>query len=303
MRTLSQRPTRAHGSARHLAAATLAGLLLLPLSSASAQLINAIKRKAAQALEQRMDDKMSARMDSMSARMAAQAVGNAEGFSLNANVATEPAYAFSVVATYEFSGTERGAAQPAMRMAMHFNETQPFFASRVFNISDGKRSSGDDIQDVTMIFDGKNAAMVTLLNGADGKLSMAYSWKDAAQYASDTSETETPSTTATMERIGTRTILGYNATGYRMVDGDVTTDVWMTTDLDLRFDRMMRASSSVKQTRSAVPAVAPDGMLLESVTRSARDNTEFTMRAVAIDTKANVTFTMAEYPRLGAPTR
>lgn len=292
-----------------LLAMLLAMLLAVPTASASAQLINAIKRKAAQAIEKRAGEKLGARADSMEgdsvatsddgappkrgAEKGAMSRGALTGLGMLPNAPTESSYTFDVIASYELTSTEKGKAEPPMQMTLHFNRTQPYFGTKMTETS-GKR----DQQEIFAIFDGKNESMVMLMSDGDGKMSMANRWKNAAESMRDT---VMAANAATVEAIGTRTILGFSATGYRITDGDAVSEVWLTTEVAMRFGAIMSASSSVKKSKAAIPSNIPDGMLLESTTKNARDRTEIVMRATAVDTKANVTINMVDYPRMGGP--
>lgn len=309
MRLPSRPRRRSHLTPFVLAVGLFTALLATPTASASAQLINAIKRKAAQAIEKRAGDKAGTRADSATAETdtasdesasakgkaarGAPSMGAPAGFGMLPNAPTESSYTFDVIVSYELTSTEKGKTEPAIQMTLHFNRLQPYFGTK-FTEKSGKNGQ----QETFAIFDGKNESMVMLMSDADGKMSIANRWKDAAKFAGDT---VIPVTTTTVEKIGTRTISGYTAQGYRLTDGDVVSETWVTTEVAVRFGAIMRASSTMKQAKGTIPTGVPDGLLLESTTRNARDKSEVVMRATSIDTKASVTINMADYPRMGGP--
>jgi hypothetical protein len=309
----------------------VAALLVASASSARAQLIRGIGRRAADAVERKAEQKIDRKIDEKIEQAADRIVnrsfdaifgpestgqeskssgggGSAAGarlFSLMPNAPTEAHYDFDVVLSYEVVDSPKSRkAEPDGLMMMHFNSGGQFGGAR-FTSTDASKKNNEAF----IIFDGKNESMVMLFAADEGKFSVAYGWKDAARYV-DTNAGKTPSAgTATpaeaeadairFSKLGTKTIAGYKADGYRSEDEKTIVDMWVSTDASIAYSRMMAASSTMKQMRGTVPSTQPVGMLLETVFTDRQSGDKGRMTAIKIEKNAKVRVDMQEYPRAG----
>jgi hypothetical protein len=295
---------------------TLRRTLLLPAAliatsalatRADAQIMRAIQRKAADAVAQKAEAKLDAKIEQMAEKAVNGSYdaifGGLEGggsiVKLPADAKTADRYAFSIVSTMTLSSTSKSGKQEGVAtMKMHFNPAESYTATQVIS-QDLKESGGT----ATIIFDVENEAMVMLMETEGNKFSMAYSWKEAlaaAEKANATDDVQWDETESwkSWTRIGTKTIAGYSATGYRSTDGDATVEVWVTRDPVLAGAGLFGANGGIKQLRGRLPEEYPTGMLLEMTSKD-KDGQVSELRTTEINTRASVRFTMADYPRMG----
>ncbi len=275
---------------------------------ADAQIMRAIQRKAADAVAQKAEAKLDAKIEQMAEKAVngsydALFGGIESGASgmmkLPGDAKTAERYSFSIVSTMTLSsinasGKEEGVAT----MKMHFNPAEAYTATQV--ISQDLKDAGGN---ATVIFDLEHEAMVMLMEAEGTKFSMAYGWKEAAAAAEkaaakDEVNWEEAESWKTWTRIGTRTIAGYSATGYRSTDGESTVEMWVTRDAALGGASLFGVNGGLKQMRGKLPEEYPTGMLLEMTAKDAKGNTS-RMVTTNIDTRASVRFTMSDYPRMG----
>jgi hypothetical protein len=307
----------------------LAVLALLSAVSAPANgqsLLDRLKKKAQDAIEQKAEDKMNAKLDAMAEKLVDNSfaalfgdssatgaggaaatsgarndgTGAARGlppFSLGANAKTEDRYTFSVVVTSEIESAERdGKSAGKAVLKMHFNPSTAYTGTLIEAV-DGKR------QDAAFaILDAKNKSMVMLMVADKNKFSIAYDWTEAERYAQEHPEPavnwDTVTTWRGFKRIGTKTIAGFPTEGYRAEGADGTVEFWVSHDRRLTAGGMFGANSSLKQLRGRIPDEMPQGMPLE-MTSTSPSGERVTLRVTNINTSANVTYLMADYPRVG----
>jgi hypothetical protein len=310
----------------------ITALLAMSATTASAQILRGIGRKAADAIERKTEQKIDSEIEKAAERLVERSFEsmfggedttgskNSKGssrssrmFNLMPNAPTEDRYDFDAVFTYEIENYEGGKSNgDKALMMMHFNSAGKYAGTR-FLAADKKKEDGE----LFVIFDVKNQSMVMLMESEkDGKMSMAYSWKDALKYADTTtpppaaarpSGRQTPpaaatTPTATYSKLGSKNIAGYATEGYRYDTPDGTMDVWIANDPSLTYGRMMGAASSMKQVRGNIPQDHPVGMLMETVTVDKKSGDKGRMTVTKIQKNANVKVDMAQYPRLGKAT-
>jgi hypothetical protein len=64
-------------------------------------------------------------------------------------------------------------------------------------------------------------------------------------------------------KIGTKTIAGYSAEGYRTETADGNAEIWVAHDARLAVGNMFAANSNLKQMKGRVPDDYPQGMLIQ----------------------------------------
>ena len=184
-----------------------------------------IKKKAAEAVTQKAEDKVNAKIDEMSQKMvdnsfaamfgdsaSAAAKGGAGGgglpFTLGGNAKTEDAYTFNVVSTMEI---ESSKSKDKAILKMHFNTNEPYTGTSIVS-ADPKKQQGSAF----VVLDAKNQAMVMMMASEKSKFSIAYGWKEATKYAQPAAPREqvnwdTVKVWRNYSKIGSKTIAGFSA--------------------------------------------------------------------------------------------
>ena len=301
------------------ACAALVAAVSMPARGQS--IFDRIKKKAEDAVAQKAEDKVNSKIDEMSRKMvdnsyaslfgdSASAGGGGSGaksgpgggglpFSLSSNAKTESSYNFNVVTTMEIESSKQSGKASLTSM---YNTSESYVGMKIVS-PDDKKSNGTAF----IVLDAKNQAMVMLMSTDTSKSSVVFGWSDAQKYAQPTTSTpreqvnwDTVKVWRNYTRIGTKTIAGYKADGYRMEGQDGTADVWVSHDAALAGGGMFGAGSGLKQLKGRMPADYPTGMLLQVVSVNNKTGEKGSMTVTNIDTNAHMTIAMSEYPRLGA---
>jgi len=292
-------------------AATLAFTLSTPARPQG--ILDRIKKKAADAVTQKAEDKVNSKIDEMSQKMvdntfstmfgdsaSAGAKGGSGGgmpFAIGGNAKTEDAYTFNVVSTMEIESSKN--TDKAI-LKMHFNTEQPYTGTSIVSADPKKAQQGNAF----IVLDAKNQAMVMMMAGDKKKFSIAYDWKDATKYAQQAPREQvkwdTVKTWHNYSKIGTKTIAGFSADGYKLDSQDGNVEMWISHDDRLSVGNMFAANSGLKQMQGRLPADYPQGMLLQMVSMNRNSGEKVTMTVTSIDTNAHVTYAMSEYPKMDA---
>ena len=284
-----------------------------------------IKKKAADAVTQKAEDKVNSKIDELSQRMvdnsfatifgdsAGATTGGAKGapgsgggagrslpFTIGGNAKTESSYTFNVVTTMEIvSSKQEGKAV----LTTLLNTSEPYVGMKIVS-PDDKNANGTAV----VVLDSKNQAMVMLMSTDTSKFSMAYGWANAQKYAPPPAATapqppvnwDTVKVWKSYTKIGTKTIAGYAADGYRMETTDGVAEVWVSHDHALAGGGMFGAGSELKQLRGRLPPDYPTGMLLQMTSVNNKTGEKVSMTVTNIDTNAHTTYAMSDYPPMGA---
>jgi hypothetical protein len=231
------------------------------------------------------------------------ASANASPFWTNNNAKTESSYNFNVVTTMEIKSSKNSSDQVVMKM--HYNTKEAYSGTLIMSADPKKQQQGSAF----VILDAKNQAMVMLMASDKSKFSMAYGWSDAQKYAPASAASnstltqqvnwDTVKVWKNYSRIGSKTIAGYSADGYRVETADGNAEIWVSHDARLGVGNMGAANSSLKQMRGRVPDDYPQGMLLQLTAVNTKTSETVTMTVTSIDTNANVTYNMSDYPKMG----
>ena len=289
-------------------------------TSAHAQgIFGSIAKKATDAVSQKAQDKVNSKIDEMSQKLvdnsfntifgdsaSPAAKGGAGGagsspFSMNSNVKTESSYSFNVVTTMEIESSKNPNKAVLM---MHFNTNEPYTGTKIVS-TDPKNGQGTAF----VILDAKNSAMVMLMATDKSKFSTAFGWSEAMKYAPAASTAPAPKEQVNWDtvkvwksysKIGSKTIAGYQADGYRMDSQQGNVEIWVSRDTRLNVGNMFAASADLKQMKGRLPADYPQGVLLQMVSTNSSSGERVTMTVTSIDTDAHVSYSMADYPKMGA---
>ena len=281
-------------------------------------LLDRLKKKVTEAATEKATEKVSAKIAEMMQRMAEKSMASMYGdsagaaasggsgggglpFSIGSNAKTEPSYTFNVVTTMEIESsrhTDKSDGKAVLKM--HFNTTEPYTGTSIAS-GEGAKSEGKAF----VVLDAKNQAMVMLMESEKSKFSITYDWREAVRYAQAQADTpkervnwDTVKVWNNYSRIGTKTVAGYSAEGYRTTTPDASVDIWLSRDPKLGFGSMFAASSGMKQFKGRLPADYPRGMMLEMTSVDSKSGEKVTMTVTNIDTNAHVTYAMADYPKM-----
>ncbi len=277
-----------------------------------------LAKKASDAVSQKAQDKVNGKIDEMSQKMVdntfatvfgdsakggAPAAGGGSAFSMGGGATTESSYNFNVVTTMEITSSKSTSADGKAVLKMHFNTNEPYTGTLI--VSNDPKQEGSAF----VVLDAKNKAMVMLMTSDKSKFSMAYGWNDAQKFATANASAapkappvnwDTVKVWNSYTKIGTKTIAGYSADGYRMETANGTVETWVSRDPRLSIGNMFAANSGLKQMKGRLPDDYPTGMLLQMNSASKTTGETVSMTVTNIDTDAHVSYNMAEYPRPGA---
>jgi hypothetical protein len=299
--------------------ASCAAILAIVATPARSQgIFDRIKKKAADAVSQKAEDKVNNKIDEMSRKLvdnsfaamfgdssAAGAKGEngaaSSPFSLGGNAKTEDSYTFNVVTTMEIESSKSTKSDGKAVIMMHFNTNEPYTGTSIVSTDPKQQGSA------FIILDAKNQAMVMLMSSEKSKFSIAYGWKEAQKYTPVSTTVpkeqvnwDTVKVWRSYSKIGTKTIAGYAADGYRSESPDATVEMWVSHDGALSVGNMFAANSGMKQMKGRLPADYPQGMLLQMTSTNNKTAEKVTMTVTKIDTNAHVTYAMADYPKMDA---
>jgi hypothetical protein len=309
-----------------LKAGVVAGALAsfaLPLHAQG--FLGGLAKKATDALSQKAQDKVNGKIDEMSQKMvdntfstmfgdspkpgapgAPGAAGGSGGsaFSIGGGATTEASYNFNVVTTMEITSSKSTGSDGKAVLKMNFNTNAPYTGTQMESTDPKQQGSA------VIILDVKNKAMIMLMASDKSKFSMAYGWNDAHKFVPPADGAAAPKAPPvnwdtvkvwnSYTKIGTKTIAGYSADGYRMDTPNATVETWVSRDPRLSVGNMFAANSGLKQMKGRLPDDYPTGMLLQMNSTNKTTNEIVTMTVTNIDTDAHVSFNMADYPKPGA---
>jgi hypothetical protein len=293
--------------------------LALLSSPAHAQgIFGGIIKKAGDAVSQKAQDNVNSKIDEMSQKMVdntfatmfgdsagtgVKGSGGAAGgpgatgspFSLG-NAKTEDSYTFNVVSTMEIESSKN--TDKAI-LKMHFNTNEPYTGTSITSADPKKAQQGNAF----IVFDAKNQAMVMMMASDKKKFSIAYGWAESQKFATAAATPkeqvnwDTVKVWKSYSKIGTKTIAGYPADGYRLDSPDGNVEMWVSHDSKLSVGNMFGASSNLKQMQGRVPTDYPQGMLLQMISTN-KSGEKLTMTVTSIDTNAHVVYSMSDYPKM-----
>jgi len=294
---------------------SIAGILLLslPLSS-EAQIWKRLKNKAKEAAEKKLEEKASEAIQQKAEQMVEDSWNEIFGalpqdsssggrlpFTMNSNVKTEDTYQFNIVTTMELESVQKnGQKDPPGTMLMYFNKDKNYTGTRFINEEMDKKS-----EDLVIIYDFDNSAMLMLMSSDKDNFSFAYDWKNTLSTTPDSVDTSAEDINwddldewQGYSRIGTKKIAGYSCDGYLSQTDEYKTEVWVTRDEDYGMENMFKANANAKQLKENLPDNYPYGMLMEMTSEDLKTGEKTIMRVTNIQKNATVKYTMADYPTM-----
>lgn len=156
----------------------------------NAQLLKRLKNKAKDRVNEKIENKIDQKLEEAANKMVDRTWESVFGqesesetktkgasprslpFTLNSNVNTEEEYSFSRFSEMEIITTdENGSNSEPTLMKMFFNNNGEYSGTSFIN-----EESLENNEEVFIVYDYKNEAMVMLMNSEDGKASFAYDW-------------------------------------------------------------------------------------------------------------------------------
>jgi hypothetical protein len=293
-----------------LAAIFLSGIFSV---TAEAQLLNRLKKKAKEAAEQKAEEKLTEQVEQAAQRAVERSWNSIFGeftadssngmqlpFTIGSNVKTEDAYHFNTITTMEIQSVRTdGKTEPPVIMAMHFGDDAMYTGTR-FESEEMKKQEDD----LFIIYDFKNAAMLMLMSNENDRFSFAYDWKqDFGSAESDSLYQEEVDWDEVDEwqnykKIGSKNILGYNCDGYRSETDRERIEVWVSRDTEFGINNLFQANANTKQLKGKIPEDYPRGMIMEMLNEDLANGGKTTIKVIDIDKNANISYSMADYPAM-----
>ncbi len=239
----------------------------------------------------------------------AQSGNGFASFGMDPNAKTESVYTFDFKISHYMETVEKGKTS-RFRMITYINSELPYYAIQMSEI-DGNDGSAQ----AYMIMDAKNSVMVMLVNENGQQSSMVISQPGLGMDAlpEDGSATgqeyETAmnssdftagfSAMAGYESLGSRTISGFDAKGFRTQDGRSNIEIWLTDEPIKGYKQIMSASASVPMMAMFAPYASSGGMLVEINATDAASNSKTTMRIEDGAGPHKHSIVMSQWPRMG----
>lgn len=280
----------------------------------NAQIMDRIKKKAEDKVEEKVEEKIDDKLDKAAEQLVERSWNSIFGdfdstgnsaktgspFRLANNVSTADSYDFDVITTMKIETVDKnGTPDPPMKMYMHFKEGAKYTGTRFEggNLEDDMQADYDNL---FIIYDLDNEAMIMLLESDEEKFSFAYRWNQALDQMDEEGETDWEETEEwnNFKKIGKKEILGYQCDGYESQDNDSRTEIWVTREADSGIQQMFGAHSNTKHMKNAIPEDYPHGMLMEMTTEH-ENGEKVSMEVTDISENAGISYNMADYPQMG----
>lgn len=275
------------------------------------RLKNKVENKAKDKINQKIDEKLEAVANKMVDRTWNSIFGPETGtydepsssgstrslpFSPNSHVKTEDHYNFRSLSVMEIVSTdESGKTEKPLYMKMYLGEKDSYT---------GTAFTGGDMEDeVFLVYDLENEAMIMLMESEEGKFSFAYEWDqllDEEDGDEAYSEEDYEENYAGYTSLGTKTILGYECEGYRSETEEQITDIWISKDPNLGYKKMIDANSNTRFLRGFMLVGHPEGSLLELHSKMKNSQEQVTMKMTRINEKIDLSYDMSDYPVIGS---
>jgi len=240
--------------------------------------------------------------------------GNGFGFfGMDPNAQTESQYEFDYKISYFMESVEKGKSTK-FRMITYLNSGSPYYAIQMIEI-EGSAGTASGSAEAYMIMDEKNSIMAMLVNENGQQSSIVFSLPDSGmdglaagesgmgeEYYTAGAETDLVAgfnATYGYESIGSRTISGFDANGFRTQEGRSNIEIWVTNESIKGYKEMQSASASVPMIAMFAPYASTGGMLVEMTANDEASNVKTTMRLEDGSGPHKHTIMMSQWPRVG----
>ncbi len=217
---------------------------------------------------------------------------------MNSNVKKEDVYNFNTITTMEIETVKKdGSSDPPVIMDMHFNENEMYTGTK-FSSEEMKNKD----EELFIIYDFNNLAMLMLMGDKQDKFSFAYNWEEGLDTA-EVQDSEEQDWDEIQEhhgysKIGSKNILGYNCDGYRSEDENQIIEIWVSRDADFGMHNLFKANANAKQMKGKIPGDYPSGMIMEMVAEDLQNGDKTKMTVTGIEKDARVSYAMNDYPTM-----
>jgi len=216
-------------------------------------------------------------------------------------IPVEPEYAFDTTIRYDIGITGRDNRTEQLVYTLLYSSSAAYSGPQV-ETPGGRRAD----QDGVMIFDSGNRAMVMLSGSGQDRQTVVVPLPMLEGMAGNPDDV--PEGTAgdesglaggmpATESLGTRSIAGLTARGYRFRHQGSTVEAWMTDDLPPGLGSALAAARSTPLLGQLLPGQLPRGLLLQLDSRDAGRGESLSMVAREIDRNQVRRFRLADYPR------
>lgn len=289
-------------------------IFLITSFTSQAQIFDAIKDKAMNAMGDAIDRKIDEEINKAADRVVDKYwdrvigkyysglyTGEAGGgfpFVLDTNVVLEEEYVFDRVIKMQIQTfNKKGKIEETSYMKTHSSDNFNYMGTA---IEDDETKKND--QDIMLINDFKNGAFVMLMRDGTERSRLAYSIQVDSAAMAAMAEANTDSTTTSntdypeLKSLGTKTILGKTCKGYSQENENGSMEMWLTDE------NIYGAHSIYSFGMAGTPAVAatpynyPSGSLMEVTTIDNSTMDKSVMQVVEINANANVHYKISDYP-------
>jgi hypothetical protein len=262
-----------------------------------------VENRIVQSLEERAGQAVDQSFDAMFAGVAnnstgGDAAGRATFSKLfdTSNVKTLDEYRFDIAATFEIETLDRrGRAKrdEKAEMVFYYSADAPYTGTRMTSGAGASEGSA------MIIYDFDNSLMLMLMESEGERFAMPYNW-GAIMDDMDSSWTDENIEEAfpDFERIGSRRIAGYQSEGFRTRTESHVTEIWVSDEVAPGIERIFQANRAMPLLGGNLPSGYPQGMLMELNAEDLESGETVVMRTRNIETDANISFRMQDYPML-----
>lgn len=218
------------------------------------------------------------------------------------NVETRDEYPFSIRNHMRFTSVDENGRASDEGEVVFLIEPGALYSGTLVQSENG------DAESVIMVFDIEYGAMVMFMTTEGERLSMAYgSGNWMAEIDMDDDEgidqdfvfgEHVPEGTE-VESLGTRTIHGIRASGYRVSDESAEMEIWVADDENFSGRNMGAGNPGFQRANPAAAAMMPaSGLPLEMTSHDKSTGAIFKMESIDIDRNARINLNRRDYPPL-----
>lgn len=287
-------------------------VLLFSIFSVQAQFgVDNLKNKAKNAVGQAIDRKIEQEMNKAAERMVNKywdkwlgkyyqengsttgggvSAGGSFPFVIDNNVTVEGSYSFNSSMTMLIESYKKsGKLDETVTMTMFNHPEGSYLGTKLVDMD---QKPGEE---TFIINDFKNHAMVMLFTTDGEKSSMAYSLIVAEAPEMDVvADQETTDEMVNFEQIGTKEILGYTCTGYRVDNEEAISEMWFSEEVLFGQGLMNTTPAAAAATHPNMPS----GTLMEWESTDKASGERSVMRVTELNPNATLSIDMNEYPRI-----
>lgn len=293
-------------------------LLLIPLflyiADTQAQILNAIKNKAADAMTDAINRKIDEEINKAADRVVdkywdrvigkyyaglySDDAGGGFPFVLDTNVVLEDEYVFDRVIRMQIQTFDKkGKLEETSFMNTHTSNNYKYMGT---SIEDAETEKND--QDIMLINDFKNGAFVMLMRDGSERSRLAYSVQVDTAALDTLADAYTDSVEVydaaypEFQSLGTKTIMGKVCKGYKYENTDGSMEMWLTDENIYGNYSIYNYGAAGTPAMITTPYNYPSGSIMEVSTIDNSSMEKSVMTVVDINSSAHVRYKIADYP-------